>query len=221
MQRVSVSECNLVIVADDSGSMGLGFTPAGARACGEVSVSRWEVLGCDVDAMLGLVGKKADVFFHSGGDQLGVEKGDQGLARRFTRQPDGRTKMLEAIERAVQRHGARADKQTLVVVATDSRPTCGVKALKKYLQAQAHLSIRFLFIPYTSSHKATGWLNKLESLPNTFVAPSYPDFCREQRSPGRPSPAPSVWLSTNMANCLQFCPSEREKHLCPGTCNIM
>lgn len=168
---VILEDYEIVVIADDSGSMQRSATPAEQRQLGQKTKSRWEemrdTLGFLVD--LGACFDKSglDIFFLNRPELKRVKnRNDPDFVAQFKQPPDGSTPLTECIKRLGQECGG--EKPILLFILTDGEPDGGpgpfIDELRKLVTKQStSKSFKVQIMVCTPSEGEVAWLNDLDA----------------------------------------------------------
>eukprot|EP00746_Dinoflagellata_sp_MGD_P000071 gnl/MRDRNA2_/MRDRNA2_100124_c0_seq1.p1 gnl/MRDRNA2_/MRDRNA2_100124_c0~~gnl/MRDRNA2_/MRDRNA2_100124_c0_seq1.p1 ORF type:complete len:323 (-),score=65.18 gnl/MRDRNA2_/MRDRNA2_100124_c0_seq1:315-1202(-) len=178
--EISIAEANdltiledyeIVIIADDSGSMSCPAAPASQRTLGVPAPTRWDELKETLALMVDL----GNCFDSSGVDihflnRLPISNvkssGDPAFIRAFNQPPQGGTPLTETLRRVTQK--TFGDKPILLIILTDGVPNGGPNAfgaeLRKLVKKQStHVTYKVQIMACTSDDDAIGYLNDLDA----------------------------------------------------------
>eukprot|EP00928_Gymnodinium_smaydae_P010219 TRINITY_DN1382_c0_g1_i1.p1 TRINITY_DN1382_c0_g1~~TRINITY_DN1382_c0_g1_i1.p1 ORF type:complete len:282 (+),score=46.76 TRINITY_DN1382_c0_g1_i1:93-938(+) len=125
---VALHEYRVVIIADDSGSMGQPAAPAHQRKLGDVPASRWDELkettGFIVDIAASFDPSGVDIFFLNRGRVPGVQSSsDRAFVSAFSNPPRGSTPLTETLRSVVKQ--CEGERAVLLFIMTDGVPDTG------------------------------------------------------------------------------------------------
>jgi len=121
-----LSTCDIVVLCDDSGSMGSTIAEAGTGK----TTTRWlelkRLVAVVIDYVTSVNEQGLDLYFLNRGVVRGV-KSVAGLQEVFSSDPGGGTPLIGALDTIYREKGGfiRADRQLLVLVVTDGEPSDG------------------------------------------------------------------------------------------------
>eukprot|EP01061_Rhynchopus_euleeides_P047324 TRINITY_DN9440_c0_g1_i1.p1 TRINITY_DN9440_c0_g1~~TRINITY_DN9440_c0_g1_i1.p1 ORF type:complete len:300 (+),score=96.13 TRINITY_DN9440_c0_g1_i1:1477-2376(+) len=167
-----LEDYDLVVIADDSGSMNLSCVPLNQRVLGSAGQTRWGELSETLTMILELatcvIPNPVDVFFLNQPPILGVTSSDdERLAQAFKTQPYGGTPLTETLRSVVARK-AGSERPVLVLIATDGEPTSGPADFKKFVRSTIARRdtdgaiFKFQILACTDDDDAVGWLDKFD-----------------------------------------------------------
>ena len=157
----SLEGYEVVVIADDSGSMGLHTSERRSRwaELGETVTTILEVATCVVDS--------ADVFFLNRAAVFDVRSGDDARLREaFNNDPSGSTPLLETLRGVVERK-MDCERPVLCLVATDGEPNGGPENFARYVRKviakqDTRTTFKFQFLACTDDDDSVAWLDKLD-----------------------------------------------------------
>eukprot|EP01062_Namystynia_karyoxenos_P023331 TRINITY_DN19013_c2_g4_i1.p1 TRINITY_DN19013_c2_g4~~TRINITY_DN19013_c2_g4_i1.p1 ORF type:complete len:358 (+),score=110.33 TRINITY_DN19013_c2_g4_i1:70-1074(+) len=171
---VVLQDYEIVIIADDSGSMRISAMPPAQRplpGSGKPDPSRWD----ELKATVAMVVEIATVFDEDGLDIYFLNRpplknvtsmNDPRLAQSFQQPPSGTTPLTRCLTDLVKHtHG---DKPVLLVIATDGVPDGGpgpfVEAVESIVTRRTTSKrFRLQMMACTADDEAIGWMNQLDS----------------------------------------------------------
>jgi hypothetical protein len=177
--EISIAEANdlliledyeMVIIADDSGSMSCPAPPASQRKLGVPTPSRWDELKETVALMVDL----GNCFDASGVDihflnRLPISNvkssSDPAFIKAFNQPPKGGTPLTEALGKVALKNFG--DKPILLFIMTDGVPNGGPRAftaeLRKLVKKQStHSTFKVQIMACTGDDDAIGYLNDVD-----------------------------------------------------------
>eukprot|EP00754_Rhynchopus_humris_P043333 Rhum_TRINITY_DN3157_c0_g1::Rhum_TRINITY_DN3157_c0_g1_i1::g.9811::m.9811 len=157
----SLEGYEVVVIADDSGSMSLHTADRRSRwaELGETVTTILEVATCVVDS--------ADVFFLNRAAVFDVRSGDDARLREaFNTGPSGSTPLLETLRGVVERK-MDCERPVLCLVATDGEPNGGPANFARYVRKviakqETRTTFKFQFLACTDDDDSVAWLDKLD-----------------------------------------------------------
>jgi len=167
---VALEDFEMVVIADDSGSMTLPAPPPSERKLGMSTSSRWDELKDTVSLMvdLGCCFDKSgiDVHFLNRGSINGIKGStDPRLVQAFRSDPNGRTPLTSKLKEVVKVSGG--EKPVLLFILTDGVPDDGparfTEELRKTVQKEStpH-TFKIQIMACTGDDEAIGYLNKVD-----------------------------------------------------------
>mmetsp|Transcript_59396 Transcript_59396/g.191995 ORF Transcript_59396/g.191995 Transcript_59396/m.191995 type:complete len:281 (+) Transcript_59396:64-906(+) len=166
---VVLSDYEIVVVADDSGSMVGPSQPPHLRTIGEQKHTRWEELKATVAEMVEIAtcfhDRGIDIFFLNREPLLQVKHAtDSAFVQAFEENPAGKTPLTETLRRVCQNAGQHHDeRKMLLFVLTDGEPNGGaepcMKALRE-LTSTGHVKIQIMAV--TPEEEEIEWLNHMD-----------------------------------------------------------
>jgi len=161
-----LSEYDIVLVVDDSGSMRRPNVPRSMQRPGVQYQSRWEELRetltllIEVAACLDADG--LDIHFLNMGSVHNVRSAKEpALEAILARGPGGGTPLTETVSRVVA--DPPGEKPVLMVILTDGEPNGGPRRFKEVVQrAISQRNIRFQIMACTGEEKELAWLNDFD-----------------------------------------------------------
>lgn len=164
---VVLQDYEMVVIADDSGSMQLSAEPDHMRTLGQPVKTRWMELAGTVSEMIEIAScfddHGIDVFFLNRPPITGVKSAqDPEFVSTFATPPRGRTPLTETLQRVVQKTST-GEKKVLLFILTDGEPTGGkaefIGAVRSVL---ATGRVRIQIMACTANEEEIGWLNELD-----------------------------------------------------------
>merc|ERR1740129_1124152 len=127
-ELVVLQDYEMVIIADDSGSMGRAAEPPEMRKLGQPVRSRWDELCETISEIVEIAScfdeSGVDVYFLNRQPLLGVKHAsDPSFRAAFQNPPRGTTPLTECLQRVVQKCGE--EQKTLLFILTDGEPNGG------------------------------------------------------------------------------------------------
>eukprot|EP01061_Rhynchopus_euleeides_P047865 TRINITY_DN988_c0_g1_i5.p2 TRINITY_DN988_c0_g1~~TRINITY_DN988_c0_g1_i5.p2 ORF type:complete len:309 (+),score=125.37 TRINITY_DN988_c0_g1_i5:38-928(+) len=163
----------IVIIADDSGSMSLSSVPQNQRRLGQREPSRWEELGGTLQMVVELATcfdkDGLDIFFLNRPSLHGIKsRDDPSLVAALAQPPAGGTPLTETLQNVIQKFSASAEKPVLVVIATDGVPNGGPHPLKNAIRSAVNrqstaTTFKFQILACTDDDSQVGWLNEFDA----------------------------------------------------------
>jgi len=159
----------MVIIADDSGSMANPSVPPAKRKPGVDSSTRWDELRATISSIVDVTAcfdsSGVDVFFLNREAVAGVkDSSDPRLVQAFETPPDGTTPLLEAMELVTSR--LSRERPVLLFLLTDGEPNGGPEpveaALKKLVAHGGGPKICVQIMVCTPDDEEVEWLNALD-----------------------------------------------------------
>jgi len=131
-----LQDYEIVIIADDSGSMENPSMPPALRRIGVRNTTRWEELQATVSNIVDIAAcfddSGVDVYFLNREPAMGVKGStDPNFVKAFEAPPDGTTPLTETLERVASR--SMAERSVLLFVLTDGEPNGGPDPFKAAL----------------------------------------------------------------------------------------
>lgn len=165
-ELVVLQDYEMVIIADDSGSMSRSAEPAQMRQLGKPVKSRWgelcETIGEIVEIASCFDETGVDVYFLNRQPLLGVKHAtDVGFTTAFQAPPRGGTPLTETLQRVAQKCGE--EQNTLLFILTDGEPNGGKDPFIKMVRdVVSRHRVRIQIMACTSEEDEIGWLNDLD-----------------------------------------------------------
>ena len=163
----------IVVIADDSGSMTLSSVPQAERRLGQREPSRWEEL-CGT---LRMVVELATIFDADGVDIHFLNRpalthlrsrDDPQLDTALQRPPSGGTPLTETLRNVLTAHAADpSEKPVLIIIATDGMPNGGPAPFKQIIvdairKRFGQTIFKFQILACTDDDTQVGWLNQFD-----------------------------------------------------------
>jgi hypothetical protein len=165
-----LEDFEIVVIADDSGSMQMSSVPAHQRKLGQTSKTRWDELQDTVGLIVELGAcfdaSGLDIFFLNRPPISGVTSAsDQQLIRSFACPPQGSTPLTETMQKVAKTCGG--EKPVLLFILTDGEPNGGATNFCKELsrlvkkQSTSH-TFKVQIMACTADEDAVAWLNDVD-----------------------------------------------------------
>lgn len=165
-ELVVLQDYEIVIIADDSGSMSRSAQPPHQRQLGKPVKSRWDELCETISEIVGIATcfdeSGVDVYFLNRQPLLGVKSAtDVSFRRAFQTPPRGNTPLTETLQRVAQKCGD--EQQTLLFIMTDGEPNGGKDSFIRMVRdTVSRQRLRIQIMACTSEESEIGWLNALD-----------------------------------------------------------
>lgn len=168
-ELVILQDYEIVIIADDSGSMRSNAAPANMRKIGGQNPTRWDELKATVSEMVELATcfdeSGIDVFFLNRQPLLGVKSStDPGFVASFQAPPTGSTPLTETLQRVAAR--TAGERPVLLFILTDGEPNGGkapfAQAVRNVTSKASASKVRIQVMACTAEDDEIGWLNDLD-----------------------------------------------------------
>lgn len=163
---VELQEYEMVIIADDSGSMGAPAEPSHMRKLGQPVRSRWHELMETVSQIMDIAScfdeTGSDVFFLNREPVFNIRDSTQpDIVAAFAEQPRGTTPLTETLRDVVQR--VTGEKKVLLFIMTDGEPNGGKnRFISEVKKAIASGRIKVQIMACTPDEEEVAWLNDLD-----------------------------------------------------------
>merc|ERR1719387_2787184 len=168
---MALEDYEMVVIADDSGSMSCPAPPASQRKLGVPTPSRWDELKETVALIVDLGNcfdaSGVDIHFLNRLPIFNVKSSnDPAFIKAFNQPPQGGTPLTETLRKVVQ--GTFGDKPILLFILTDGVPNGGPSAfgaeLRKVVKKQStHSTFKVQIMACTGDDDAVGYLNDLDA----------------------------------------------------------
>jgi len=166
---VVLSDYEIVIIADDSGSMSMASVPPSMRQLGAPTPSRWDELRetCGLLAELGNCFDESGLdFFFLNRRPISNVKGVRDLSACFANKPSGSTPLTECLRGVVK--ATEGEKPVLLFILTDGEPNGGAAAfcqeMKKVVKKQStSRTFKVQIMACTDDEEAVSWMNDLDA----------------------------------------------------------
>lgn len=167
---VALEEYEVMIIADDSGSMSSPAAPSNMRVLGQKTATRWDELKetaslmVDVGACFDSNG--IDIYFLNRGMLHGITSPqDPRFVAAFANPPSGSTPLGATINKLAK--AVRSEKPVLLFILTDGVPDEGVSQVSSILRQllskkSTHTTFKVQIMACTSDEEAVGWLNVVD-----------------------------------------------------------
>jgi len=165
---VILQDYEMVVIADDSGSMQASAAAADQRVLGQPTRTRWQELGDTVSEIVEIAScfdeSGVDVFFLNRQPLLGVKSAKEPLfVQTFQQLPYGRTPLTEQLQQVAQRF-SQTEKKILLFILTDGEPNGGKDAfIRAVRQVVAGGRAKIQIMACTAEEDEIGWLNVLDA----------------------------------------------------------
>ena len=162
-----LQDYEVVVIADDSGSMSMASVPPGGKRSFGHNNTRWNELRETLTLTLELatcVAPRVDIFFLNRPSIFNVQDAhDPRLVESFNSQPSGTTPLTETLK-SVREHKMNSERPVLVLIATDGEPDGGPMPFKDLVQdmideSTCNTAFKFQILACTDDDDAVGWLN--------------------------------------------------------------
>jgi len=167
---VILADYEIVIVADDSGSMSMASQPPHARKLGAPIPSRWDEMKetCTLLVELGCFFDETglDIYFLNRGQMSEVKNPeDPRFIKAFADRPSGGTPLTETIRRLAQTAGG--ERPVLLFIMTDGEPNGGAgpfcEEIRRLVKKQSTKNtFKVQIMACTDDEEAVGWMNALD-----------------------------------------------------------
>jgi len=168
---VVLADYEIVVIADDSGSMSMASQPPTERKLGAYIPTRWDELKqtCELLVELGNCFDESglDIFFLNRPALKDVKSAsDPALVAAFNSRPGGSTPLTECLRGVIK--AVEGERPVLLFIMTDGEPNGGVgpfcveveKVVKK---KSTTLTVKIQIMACTDDDGAVGWLNDLDA----------------------------------------------------------
>lgn len=167
---VVLADYEIVVIADDSGSMSMASLPPAARTLGAAIPTRWDELKetCKLLVELGNCFDESglDIFFLNR-PQLKEVKGamDPAFVEAFSKRPAGSTPLTECLRGVVA--ATEGERPVLLFIMTDGEPNGGSAAFAKEMERlvkkqSTSRTFKVQIMACTDEDEAVGWLNDMD-----------------------------------------------------------
>jgi hypothetical protein len=165
---VVLEEFEMVVIADDSGSMHNPAAPPGMRQLGQQARSRWDELKETVGEIVEIAScfdkSGIDVFFLNRQPVEGVKSStDKRFLAAFQGKPAGTTPLTETLNRVVAK--TAGERKVLLFILTDGEPNGGkwpfIATLRTLCQ-KSRGKLRVQIMACTSDEDEMEWLNGVD-----------------------------------------------------------
>lgn len=169
---VVLSDYEIVIIADDSGSMSMASLPPAQRKLGEPTPTRWD----ELKQTCALLVELATCFDENGVDLYFLNRpklanlmsaSDPSFIAAFDAKPSGSTPLTECLSAVAAECGG--ERPVLLFILTDGEPNGGPRPFCHQLKnlvkkvSTSH-TFRVQIMACTDDESAVGWLNELDGL---------------------------------------------------------
>lgn len=169
---VVLQDYEIIVIADDSGSMKNIAAPIKERKKKGVNPTRWDELKSTIGAIVEIatcfIETGIDIHFLNRDPLMGVKSiNDASLSDCFAAPPEGATPLTEKLEMVVKKYTAERDRKLLIFILTDGEPNDGresfCKKMRGFLDADSAHRIRVQIMACTCNETEIEWLNRLDS----------------------------------------------------------
>mmetsp|Transcript_77029 Transcript_77029/g.160289 ORF Transcript_77029/g.160289 Transcript_77029/m.160289 type:complete len:259 (+) Transcript_77029:128-904(+) len=163
---VVLMDYNIMIIADDSGSMTLSAEPAEERQLGKPSLTRWAELQNTLSAVIDVAAcfdpQGVDVHFLNRTPVRGVQnQSDTRLKQAFQTPPAGATPLTQMLQRVAKE--SKLEKGMLLLVFTDGEPSGGREDFRNALkQLVKQHNVRVQIMACTADENVVAWLSEVD-----------------------------------------------------------
>eukprot|EP00428_Durinskia_dybowskii_P042430 CAMPEP_0170261040 /NCGR_PEP_ID=MMETSP0116_2-20130129/30400_1 /TAXON_ID=400756 /ORGANISM="Durinskia baltica, Strain CSIRO CS-38" /LENGTH=263 /DNA_ID=CAMNT_0010512103 /DNA_START=12 /DNA_END=803 /DNA_ORIENTATION=- len=171
----------IVVIADDSGSMGSCAAPPHLRTLTGPNPSRWDELKASLGEIVAVATcfdeSGVDIFFLNRPAVMGVKSADDpSLLQALAGPPQGRTPLTETLTSVVDK--TVGERPVLLLIFTDGEPNGGSRkfsaALRRIVTGGAAGRVRVQIMACTAEQSEIAWLNALDAeLPELDVTDDY------------------------------------------------
>mmetsp|Transcript_76616 Transcript_76616/g.206536 ORF Transcript_76616/g.206536 Transcript_76616/m.206536 type:complete len:286 (+) Transcript_76616:64-921(+) len=164
---VVLSDYEIVVIADDSGSMLNNALPPNMRVLGQPVRTRWDELRETVSEVAEIATcfdqSGIDVHFLNRPPVMGVKSAqDPAFVQAFTAPPRGRTPLTETMQRVSK--SLQGERGILLFIFTDGEPNDGKNPFKQAIrQLVSSSKVRIQIMACTAEDDEIGWLNELDA----------------------------------------------------------
>jgi len=176
-----LKDYEIVVIADDSGSMGSCAAPPHLMTLQGPNPSRWDelkvTLGEIVDVAACFDESGIDIFFLNRPAVMGVKSSSEAsFVQALSRPPQGRTPLTETLNSVLL--NTAGERPVLLFIFTDGEPNDGrhsfTAALRRAVKGGGTGKVRVQIMACTSDSDEVGWLNDLDAeLPELDVTDDY------------------------------------------------
>merc|ERR1712218_448897 len=166
---VVLQEYEIVIIADDSGSMLSSALPFHMRTLAAAGNTRWDEMQQTLAQLLDIAScfdsSGVDVFFLNRPPVLGVkDSSDPNLRASFSNPPAGRTPLTECLQQVAKRFDQQNERKTLVIIMTDGEPNGGATPFSQAVrQVTSSGRVKVQVMVCTPEDDEVEWLNTLDA----------------------------------------------------------
>jgi len=163
-----LSDYEMVVIADDSGSMNNAAEQSHHRKLGEVKRTRWHELLDTVSEIVEIAScfdeDGIDIYFLNRQPAIAVKhSNDENFIRAFEKRPTGTTPLSEKLLEVSKKCAEEEERKTLIFILTDGEPDGGEAKFTPIVRnvvdaGSTHIQI----MACTSEEEEIGWLNKLD-----------------------------------------------------------
>lgn len=168
---VILADYEIVIIADDSGSMSMASLPPHERKLGMPIPTRWDELKetCALLVELGACFDESglDIFFLNRPALQEVKsKDDPAFLEAFSKRPSGSTPLTECLRGVAK--AVEGERPVLLFVMTDGEPNGGTlpfcQEMERIVKKRStSRTVRVQVMACTDDNEAVGWLNDLDA----------------------------------------------------------
>ena len=166
-----LQDYEIVVIADDSGSMSMASVPPGGKRSFGHNNTRWdelrETLTLTLELATCVVPVGVDIFFLNRPSIFNVQDAhDPRLVASFNSRPSGTTPLTETLK-SVREHKMNSERPVLVLIATDGEPNGGQMPFKNLVRGMinkttCNTTFKFQILACTDDDDAVGWLDAFD-----------------------------------------------------------
>mmetsp|Transcript_116279 Transcript_116279/g.370005 ORF Transcript_116279/g.370005 Transcript_116279/m.370005 type:complete len:282 (-) Transcript_116279:11-856(-) len=163
---VVLSDYQIVVIADDSGSMLNNALPMQMRVLGQPIRRRWDELRETLAEVVEIAScfdqNGIDIHFLNRAPITHVKSGqDAKFKQAFAQPPQGRTPLTETLQRVSK--STQGERGVLLFIFTDGEPNDGSESFKRAIrQVVSGGRVRIQIMACTADDEEIGWLNVLD-----------------------------------------------------------
>lgn len=167
---VVLADYEIVVIADDSGSMSMASLPPSERRLGAAIPTRWDELRetCSLLVELGCCFDETglDIFFLNRPALSEVKSAkDPSFVKAFDARPSGSTPLTECLRSVVSTMGG--ERPVILFILTDGEPNGGAHLFNQEMERvvkkkSTSKTFRVQVMACTDDEEAVGWLNDLD-----------------------------------------------------------
>lgn len=172
-----LEDYDIVVIADDSGSMSQNAHPVSPDNPYAKVPSRWDELcqrvGDIIDFATTLDKDGIDIYFLNRGNATNVTSREEVL-NLFANPPFGKTPLLDTYQQVLKDKLSNKENKTLILIATDGEPNNKDDFIHFIMTRSNPRMCPTSFMACTDNAKEIAWLNELDkSTPNVDVTDDY------------------------------------------------
>jgi len=164
---VVLSDYEIVVIADDSGSMLNAAVPPNMRVLGQPVRTRWDEMRETIAEVVEIAScfdeTGIDIHFLNRGPITNIKSNqDESFKKAFEDGPKGRTPLTETLQRLNK--SVQHERKVLLFIFTDGEPNDGKEPFKRAIrEILSGRKVRIQIMACTAEDDEIGWLNGLDA----------------------------------------------------------